>query len=163
MVPRIVSLDAVGDAPSHVSTNAEQARLRTARQVASAPASTQPHIRARMVEARHVRVMTTAVRSPVRPATLWIRVVSSASARRIAGRMVVSRAGPASTSLPSSPVLGLIGARLLRVRWGKRPPASGPPARAQALGRSAVSQASLIRCNMVLGAIMRRAIRHLRK
>jgi hypothetical protein len=32
-----------------------------------------------------------AVRSPVRPATRWIRVVSMASASVIAGRMVVSR------------------------------------------------------------------------
>ena len=99
MVLRIVSIDAVGDAPSHVFTNTEQARPRTARQVASAPASTQPHIRARMVEARHVRVTTTAVRSPVRPATLWIRVVSGASARRIASRMVVRQR--ASLHLPA--------------------------------------------------------------
>jgi hypothetical protein len=36
-------------------------------------------------------VVTTAVRPPMRPATRWMRVVSSASARRIAGRMVVRR------------------------------------------------------------------------
>jgi hypothetical protein len=112
MVPRIVSIDAVGDAPSHVSTNAEQARPRTARQVASAPAPTQPHIRARMMEARHVRVMTTAVRSPVRPATLWIRVVSSASARVIAGRRVVSRR--ASLDVPGT------AAPRLKTRWSTR-------------------------------------------
>jgi hypothetical protein len=40
--------------------------------------------------ARHGRVVTHAVRSPVRPATRWIRVVSMAQ-RLIAGRMVVSR------------------------------------------------------------------------
>jgi transposase len=40
---------------------------------------------------RSRRLVTNAVRSPVRPATLWIRVVSIASARVIAGRMVVSR------------------------------------------------------------------------
>jgi hypothetical protein len=34
--------------------------------------------------------MTNAVRSPVKLATLWIRVVSSASGRVIAGRMVVA-------------------------------------------------------------------------
>ena len=45
------------------------------------------------------RVVTHAVRSPVRPATLWIRVVSIASARVIAGRMVVSR--HASIDLPA--------------------------------------------------------------
>jgi transposase len=36
-------------------------------------------------------MVTNAVRSPVRPATRWVRVVSMASARVIAGRMVVSR------------------------------------------------------------------------
>ncbi len=41
--------------------------------------------------ARNDRVVTTAVRPPMRPATRWMRVVSSASARRIAGRMVVRR------------------------------------------------------------------------
>jgi hypothetical protein len=35
--------------------------------------------------------VTHAVRSPVRPATLWMRVVSMASGRVIAGRIVVSR------------------------------------------------------------------------
>jgi hypothetical protein len=49
--------------------------------------------------ARHGRVVTNAVRSPVRPATRWIRVVSMASARVIAGRMVVSRR--ASMDLPA--------------------------------------------------------------
>jgi hypothetical protein len=34
--------------------------------------------------------MTSAVRSPLRPATRWMRVVSMASAKVIAGRMVVS-------------------------------------------------------------------------
>ena len=49
--------------------------------------------------ARHGRGVTNAVRSPVRPATRWIRVVSIASARVIAGRMVVSRR--ASIDLPA--------------------------------------------------------------
>ena len=49
----------------------------------------QPHIRDSRVGARNGRVVTHAVRSPVRPATLWIYVVSMASARVIAGRMVV--------------------------------------------------------------------------
>jgi hypothetical protein len=35
--------------------------------------------------------MTNAVRAPVRPATRWMQVVSRASGRGIAGRMVVSR------------------------------------------------------------------------
>jgi hypothetical protein len=39
--------------------------------------------------ARHGRVVTRAVRAPVRPATRWMRVVSKASARLIAGRGVV--------------------------------------------------------------------------
>jgi hypothetical protein len=37
------------------------------------------------------RAMTNAVRAPVKPATLWIRVVSRASARGIAGRMGMRR------------------------------------------------------------------------
>jgi hypothetical protein len=41
--------------------------------------------------ARNGRVVMTAVGPPVRPATLWMRVVSSASARRIAGRIVARR------------------------------------------------------------------------
>ena len=39
--------------------------------------------------ARPGRVVTTAVRSPVSPATRWIRVLSIASARVIVGRMLV--------------------------------------------------------------------------
>jgi hypothetical protein len=40
---------------------------------------------------RHGHVVANVVRSPVRPATLWIRVVSMASASVIYGRIVVSR------------------------------------------------------------------------
>jgi hypothetical protein len=43
--------------------------------------------------------VTNAGRSPVSPATLWMRVISMASARVIAGRMVVSRR--AHIDLPS--------------------------------------------------------------
>jgi hypothetical protein len=53
--------------------------------------------------ARHGRVVTTAVRAPVRPATLWIPVVSIASARRIAGRMVVSRRASIDFPTPGDP------------------------------------------------------------
>jgi hypothetical protein len=41
--------------------------------------------------ARNEWVVTNAVWSPVRPATRWMRVVSSASARLITGRMVARR------------------------------------------------------------------------
>jgi hypothetical protein len=51
----------------------------------------QPHSREGMVGERHGRVVTTAGRSPVRPATRGMRVVSMASGRVRAGRMVVSR------------------------------------------------------------------------
>jgi hypothetical protein len=68
-----------------------------ARQRHLAPAD-QPAIREGLIGARHGRVVTKVVRSPVRPATLWMRVVSMASARVIAGRMVVSRR--ASMDLP---------------------------------------------------------------
>jgi hypothetical protein len=43
------------------------------------------------------------VRSPVRPATRWIRVVSIASARVIAGRMVVSRRASIDVPAPGGP------------------------------------------------------------
>jgi hypothetical protein len=45
----------------------------------------------------------TAVRAPVRPATLWMRVVSSASARRIAGKIVVSRRASIDVPTPGGP------------------------------------------------------------
>ena len=53
--------------------------------------------------ARNGRVVTKAIRSPVRPATLWIRVVSMASARDIAGRMVVSRRASIDSPAPGGP------------------------------------------------------------
>jgi hypothetical protein len=49
--------------------------------------------------ARNGRVVTNAVRSPVSPATRWMRVVSIASGRGIAGSIVVSRR--ASIDLPA--------------------------------------------------------------
>jgi hypothetical protein len=49
------------------------------------PAADQSHIRDGVMEVRHGRVVTNAVRSPVRPATRWRRVVSRASARVSAG------------------------------------------------------------------------------
>ena len=49
---------------------------------------------------RSRRAVNSAVRSPVRPATRWRRVVSRASARGIAGRRVVSRR--ASIDVPAS-------------------------------------------------------------
>jgi hypothetical protein len=51
----------------------------------------QSHIGDRLMGARHGRVVTTAVRALVGPATQWMRVVSMASARVIAGRMLVDR------------------------------------------------------------------------
>ena len=61
---------------------------------------------------RSGRLVTNAVRSPVRPATLWMRVVSMASARVIAGRMVVSRR--ASIGLPGP------GGPRRRTLWAER-------------------------------------------
>jgi hypothetical protein len=43
------------------------------------------------------------VRSPVRPAILWMRVVSRASARGIAGRIVVSRRASLDVPAPGGP------------------------------------------------------------
>jgi hypothetical protein len=53
--------------------------------------------------ARHGRVVTRAVRSPVRPATRWIRVVSMALGKVIAGRMVVSRRASIDLPAPGGP------------------------------------------------------------
>jgi hypothetical protein len=53
--------------------------------------------------ARHSRVVTRAVRSPVRPATRWRRVVSMASARVSAGKMVVSRRASIDLPAPGGP------------------------------------------------------------
>jgi hypothetical protein len=44
-----------------------------------------------------------AVRAPVRPATPWMRVVSSASARRIAGKIMVSRRASIDFPAPGGP------------------------------------------------------------
>src|ERR1700757_1617644 len=56
----------------------------------AAPAD-QPRIRDGVVGARKGRVVPNAGGFPGGPAPLWMRVVSMASARVIAGRMVVSR------------------------------------------------------------------------
>jgi hypothetical protein len=55
------------------------------------PSINQPGIVDGVVGARHGRVVTNVVRSPVRPATRWIRVVSMAPARIIAGKIATSR------------------------------------------------------------------------
>jgi hypothetical protein len=64
------------------------------------PSTDQPHIHNCVVGARHGRIMTTAVRAPVRPATRWIQVVSRASGRVIPGGMVVSRHASLDVPVP---------------------------------------------------------------
>ena len=63
----------------------------------------QPDVREGMLGGRHGRVVTTAVRSPVRPATRWMRVVSRASARVMAGKIVVSRRASIDLPAPGGP------------------------------------------------------------
>jgi hypothetical protein len=53
--------------------------------------------------ARHDRVVTTAVRPLVRPATRWRRVVARAAARRSAGRRVARRRASLDCPAPSGP------------------------------------------------------------
>jgi hypothetical protein len=67
------------------------------------PPTDQSRIRDGLVGARHGRVVTTAVRSPVRLAKRWIRVVSMASASVIAGRSVVSRRASIDVPAPGGP------------------------------------------------------------
>ena len=50
-----------------------------------------------------MRVVTNAVRSPVRPATRWMRVVSMALAKVIAGRVVVRRRASIDWPVPGRP------------------------------------------------------------
>ncbi len=52
------------------------------------------------------RAVTTAMRLLVRPATPWMRVVSSASARLIAGRMVTRRRASIDVPAPGVPASG---------------------------------------------------------
>ena len=63
----------------------------------------QPDVREGMLGGRHGRVVTTAVRPPVRPATRWMRVVSRASARVMAGKIVVSRRASIDLPAPGGP------------------------------------------------------------
>jgi hypothetical protein len=75
-------------------------------------AADQAGVRDGVMGARHGRVVTHARRSPVRPATWCMRVVSRASARVIAGRIVVSR--HASIDLPAP------GGPMRRTLWSER-------------------------------------------
>jgi hypothetical protein len=68
-------------------------------------AADQPHIRDGMMGGAKGAGVTHAVRSPVRPATRWIRVVSMASARVIAGRMVVRRRASLDLPTPGGPMM----------------------------------------------------------
>ena len=63
--------------------------------------------------ARNGRVVTNAVRSPVSPATRWIRVVSRASARVMAGRIVVSRRASIDWPAPGGPSRRRFGSQCL--------------------------------------------------
>jgi hypothetical protein len=55
------------------------------------PAADQPAIGDGMGGVRNGRAVTNTVRAPVRPATLWMCVVSMVSVRVMTGRVVVSR------------------------------------------------------------------------
>jgi hypothetical protein len=65
------------------------------------------------MRARHGRVVTNVVRPPVSPATRWMRVVSMASARVMAGRMVVSRRASIDMPEPGVPRRSRFGAKRL--------------------------------------------------
>jgi len=69
-------------------------------------AADEPHIRDGLVGARKGRVVTRAVRAPVRPATRWMRVVSRSSATVIACRLVVRRLASLDVPAPAGPGVG---------------------------------------------------------
>jgi hypothetical protein len=66
-------------------------------------AADQPHIGDGVMGGAKRPGLTKIVRSPVRPATLWMRVVSMASARVMAGRIVVSRRASIDLPAPGGP------------------------------------------------------------
>jgi hypothetical protein len=76
-------------------------------------AADQADVRDGVVGARKGRVVTTAVRLPVRLATRWMRVVSRASGRVIAGRMVVSRCASLDLPAPGGPSSRTLGSQRL--------------------------------------------------
>jgi hypothetical protein len=62
------------------------------------------------------RVVTKAVRPSVQPATMWVRVISKASARLIAGNMVVRRRARIDCPAPEwSPWRGMVTERRAEV------------------------------------------------
>jgi hypothetical protein len=75
-------------------------------------AAGQPYIRDRLMGAPKGRAETNAIRPPVRPTTRWLRMVSMASARGVAGSMEARRRAdidfPApSGDLVSTPATGM--------------------------------------------------------
>ena len=66
--------------------------------------------------ARHGRVVTNAVRSPARPATRGKRVVSRASARLIAGTIVMIRRAESTARQGAEAELERLQAELARLR-----------------------------------------------
>jgi hypothetical protein len=75
----------------------------------------QPHIRDGMVGARHGRAVTTEVRPPVRLATRGMCVVSRASARVIACRMMVSNRASMDVPAPEGARRGTLCSHALGV------------------------------------------------
>jgi hypothetical protein len=61
--------------------------------------------------ARNGRIVTTAVRPPVRLATRWLRVVSSASARVMAGSIVAKRCAEIDVPALPGPMIRILGPR----------------------------------------------------
>jgi hypothetical protein len=73
--------------------------------------------------ARNGRVVTTTVWALVRPATRWMRVVSMASARVMAGRLVVSRR--ASIDVPARRSRSIAAIAIPRSQWTCKSPSRG--------------------------------------
>jgi hypothetical protein len=95
--------DGVASAPrDDIEAEGAVARQRPLARPAHVAPTDRAQVGDRMVGARHGRVVTTAVRSPVRPATRWMRVVSSTSVSVIAGRIVVRRRANINLAAPGS-------------------------------------------------------------
>jgi hypothetical protein len=93
-------IDAVFTGPASAN---HEVSTRPVRAAARGPHRSAPHPRWYGGARETGRLVTRVVRPPVKRATLWMRVVSRASARVIAGKIVVSRRASIDLPAPGGP------------------------------------------------------------